>query len=113
MEIYEMRYSLIWMFLLTVAVPVGEIGTVSAGEALAEDKIRVLLITGGHGFEEKPFYALIGAIPDVTYTTAAYPAGAELLRPELAKDYDVIVFYDMWAKGIREGIDRAHAEASQ
>ena len=95
-----MRYSTIWMLLLAWAVAAGSIRWVSAGEDLVENKIRVLLVTGGHAFEERPFFALFDAIPDITYTKAAFPAAAELLRPELAKDYDVIVFYDMWAEGI-------------
>jgi len=60
----------------------------------------VLLITGGHGFEQVPFFALFDAIPDVEVTRATYPTAADRLRPELANAYDAIVFYDMWTKGI-------------
>ena len=60
--------------------------------------IRVLIVTGGHGFEAEPFFAVFDAIPDVTYTKAEYPAAAELLKPDLTDQYDVVVFYDMWSK---------------
>ena len=58
-------------------------------------KIRVLLTTGGHGFEAKPFYAMFDAMPNVRYTKAELPKQAELLKPGLEKDFDVIVMYDM------------------
>ncbi|MDP7017627.1 MAG: ThuA domain-containing protein [Pirellulaceae bacterium] len=84
---------------LAVIVGAGQFDS-AAGESIAEGKIRVLLVTGGHAFERKPFFSMFDAIPDVVYTEAAFPAAAELLRPELAREYDVIVFYDMWAQGI-------------
>jgi len=67
---------------------------------LKEGPIRILVITGGHGFEAKPFYALFNNIEDVEMTKIAYPQAAELFKPELAQKIDVIVFYDMWAKGM-------------
>jgi type 1 glutamine amidotransferase len=58
-------------------------------------KLRVLLTYGGHGFQEKEFFAMWDALPDVTYTKAPLPQSADLFRPGLEKDYDVIVLYDM------------------
>ncbi len=79
----------------------GAVGTIAAtGPSSDANRIRVLLITGGHDFEQQPFYALFDSMPDVVTTKTAYPAAADLFRPELAADYDVIVFYDMWAQGI-------------
>jgi type 1 glutamine amidotransferase len=60
-----------------------------------EGKIRVLVLTGGHGFQEQPFYAMFDAMDDVTYTKAQLPAEADLLRPDLTDSFDVLVFYDM------------------
>ncbi len=71
-----------------------------AAEKLDEGKIRVLVVTGGHGFEAEPFHALFDAIPDITTHEATYPAVADALKPDLADKFDVIVFYDMWAQGI-------------
>ncbi|MHB0958998.1 MAG: ThuA domain-containing protein [Pirellulaceae bacterium] len=64
-----------------------------------DEKIRVLLITGGHDYEEKQFHAAFDAIPDVTTVTATLPEAAAQLTPELADKIDVIVFYDMWVAG--------------
>jgi type 1 glutamine amidotransferase len=71
---------------------------VQAGQTPNEVKIRVLLITGGHGFEHGPFLTLFESIPDVRVTEATYPDAADLFTTDLAKQYDVIVFYDMWGK---------------
>ena len=69
---------------------------VEAAHEPAGGAVRALLVTGGHAFEEKPLMALFDAIPDVEVTHVAYPAAAEMLNPELAKEYDVLVFYDLW-----------------
>ncbi|HID76493.1 MAG TPA: hypothetical protein EYP56_10905, partial [Planctomycetaceae bacterium] len=66
-----------------------------AAQGPAEGKIRVLLTTGGHGFQAEPFYAVFDAMEDVTYTKAQLPQDAGLLKPGLEKKYDVIVMYDM------------------
>lgn len=60
-------------------------------------KIRVLLTYGGHGFDEKPFFAMFDALPGVSYTKAPLPESAERLKPGLEKDCDVVVMYDMFS----------------
>src|ERR1700692_1277215 len=60
-----------------------------------EAKLRVLLTYGGHDFQEKEFFAMWDALPGVTYTKAPLPQSADLFKPGLEKDYDVIVLYDM------------------
>ncbi|MBN1853310.1 MAG: ThuA domain-containing protein [Pirellulales bacterium] len=74
-------------------------GVQAAGQS-SQEKIRVLVVTGGHGFEEEPFAALFAAIPDIAATHTTYPSVAEKLAPPLTKDFDVLVLYDMWAQGI-------------
>jgi hypothetical protein len=69
----------------------------AGAEQPAVKKIRVLLTYGGHAFEEKPFFAMFDALPNVQYTKAPLPQSAGLLKPGLEKDYDVIVRYDMVA----------------
>jgi type 1 glutamine amidotransferase len=59
-------------------------------------KINVLVVTGGHGFEHKPFYNVFDSIPGITYDTLTQPqANALIASPEVNK-YDVLVFYDMF-----------------
>jgi uncharacterized protein len=70
-------------------------GELSAADAPAEKKIRLLVTYGGHGFEEKPFWAMFDAMPNVTYTKSVMPKDAAKLKPGLEKEVDVIVMYDM------------------
>ena len=61
-----------------------------------QKKIRVLVITGGHGFNRQPFYDVFNSIPSITYDTLVQPqANALIASPEVNK-YDVLVFYDMF-----------------
>jgi type 1 glutamine amidotransferase len=76
------------------AVFAGSFAPAAAEDAPAK-KIRVLLFTGGHDFEVKPFYEMWDALPGITYTRATMPKDAGLLKPGLEKEYDVVVTYDM------------------
>lgn len=69
-----------------------------AAQAAETKPLRVLLTFGGHGFQQKEFFAMWDALPGVTYAKAEMPKDADLLKPGLEKQYDVIVLYDM-AKG--------------
>lgn len=60
-----------------------------------QKKIKVLIVTGGHGFKHKPFYEVFNSIPSIAYDTLVQPqANALIASPEVNK-YDVLVFYDM------------------
>ncbi len=88
------------LLILLCALP-GTVRLVGAAEGgvSQEGKIRVLVVTGGHAFDERPFYDIFESIPDVAMTRATLPEAADFLRPELADRYDVVVFYDMWKEG--------------
>lgn len=77
----------------------GTEGTDPLSASLADEatgkKVRVLVTYGGHGFDEKEFWALFDAMPDITWNKAELPKQADLLRPGLEKQYDVLVMYDM------------------
>ena len=57
--------------------------------------LRVLLTYGGHGFQQKEFFAMWDTLPGITFAKCELPKDADLLRPGLEKQYDVIVAYDM------------------
>ena len=82
------------ILLLAIAAALAA-GTVLAQQPAEQGKIRILLTTGGHGFEAEPFYAAFDAMPDVKYTKAELPKDAGLLKPGLEKKYDCLVMYDM------------------
>jgi type 1 glutamine amidotransferase len=58
-------------------------------------KIRVLVVTGGHDFENDAFFKLFKDNPDITYQAVEHPNAHALLKADAAKAYDVLVAYDM------------------
>ena len=67
---------------------------------LQEGPIRVLVVTGGHPFEEATFFGMFDSMKDVQIERATVPKDAARLSPALADRFDVIVLYDMWTRGI-------------
>jgi hypothetical protein len=61
----------------------------------ANGKLRVLVVTGGHEFEHDPFFKLFSDNPEITFRAVEHPQAHALLRPEAAKEFDVLVAYDM------------------
>ncbi|NQU23316.1 MAG: ThuA domain-containing protein [Candidatus Nealsonbacteria bacterium] len=90
-----MKYLISILLALTVSFSAATAASAQETTASAQEKIRVLLTFGGHGFEQEPFFAMFDAMKDVEYTKAPMPASADLLKPDLKKKYDVIVMYDM------------------
>jgi uncharacterized protein len=58
--------------------------------------INALVITGGHGFQAEPFWAIFDSFEDFSYDAVTFPDAFKHLSVEGAKDYDALVFYDMW-----------------
>ncbi len=58
-------------------------------------KIKVLIVTGGHDYFRKPFYAAFDAIPSISYDTIVHPEANKLIASSEIDRYDVLVFYDM------------------
>ncbi len=59
-------------------------------------KLRLLVVTGGHGFERLPFLALFESLTNTTFRVVEHPSADALFRPEATNQYDVVVFYDLW-----------------
>lgn len=59
-------------------------------------KIKVLVITGGHGYERRPFYNVFNKISSITYDTLVQPEANVLIASSGINKYDVLVFYDMY-----------------
>lgn len=59
--------------------------------------IRVLVITGGHGFNTEEFNDMLsGLAPEISYQVAELPGAYDMFLPENRGRYDVLVFYHMW-----------------
>ncbi len=67
----------------------------AAGE---QGKLRVVVITGGHGFNRNEFFKIFQGHDDIEYREVVQPKANDLYTPEARKTYDVIVMYDMWQK---------------
>lgn len=61
--------------------------------------MNVLLVTKGHPFEKGPFFELFDDLDGIEYTHVEQPAAQVFFDPDLARDYDAFVCYDM--PGIR------------
>lgn len=64
-------------------------------DPFTSQKIKVLVITGGHGFEHASFYNVFNAIQDIAYDTLVQPQANELIASSNVNQYDVLVFYDL------------------
>ncbi len=69
---------------------------VSTSLFAADGKTRVLVVTGGHDFEKEPFFRLFKDNPDITFKAVEHPNAQVLLKADAAKDWDVLVLYDMY-----------------
>src|SRR5438067_12156120 len=59
------------------------------------ERVNVLVVTGGHPFEEEPFLATFDALPGITWQHAPVPGAREYFRRERTGEFDAIVCYDM------------------
>ncbi len=63
--------------------------------AKPEKKIKAVVVTGGHSFEEKPFFSLFEGYDDIAYVRADQKDHSEILEDISGWDYDVIVLFNM------------------
>jgi type 1 glutamine amidotransferase len=97
-----MKRALTLLLLAAVAL------ATAALPARAADKIRVLVVTGGHAFEQPQFLKVFEDNAEITFNAVAHPAGKDAagqpdpfeqaIAPDAAGAFDVLVLYDMWQK---------------
>jgi len=69
---------------------------VTASSLLAEaPTFNILIVTGGHGFDQPNFYKMFDEMPNIRYDKAELPKEMDLLAPGLEKKYDLLLTYDM------------------
>lgn len=88
-------------WILTVAAALAA-AIVAAGLDAAEkapaQKIKVVVVTGGHGFEQKEFLAVFEAMDGIEFVHAPQKDDSELFEDVSDWKYDVILFYNMGQK---------------
>jgi acetyl esterase/lipase/type 1 glutamine amidotransferase len=57
-------------------------------------KLKVLVVTGGHGFQAAPFFKMFDDDTGITYTAAKQDKAAEAYDRSDLYDYDAVVLYD-------------------
>ncbi|GAB3114214.1 ThuA domain-containing protein [Aestuariicella hydrocarbonica] len=60
-----------------------------------QSQTRLLLSVKGHPYDRDAFFDLFEGMPAVSYTTVEQPASQAFFAPELAKQYQLHVLYDM------------------
>jgi type 1 glutamine amidotransferase len=60
-----------------------------------EKRLKVVVITGGHGFQREPFFKMFDAIEQIDYVESLQKDHSELFEDISEWDYDVMVFYNM------------------
>ena len=60
-----------------------------------KEKIRTLIITGGHEFERESFFAMFNSFPDITYHEIEQPEANQAYASPMIDSVDVLIFYDM------------------
>lgn len=68
------------------------------GIAFSEETLNIVVATGGHGFEEKPFYEMFDGFDDIKCTFVELKDESELFEDITNWPYQVIVLYNMSQK---------------
>lgn len=90
MRISFQQFLCFYLFLLGVCSCVAQ-------SSSASPPVRVLVITGGHTYEETAFRDMFSSMKSLSVTYAVLGGEAEKkLKSDRAKDYDALVFYDMY-----------------
>jgi type 1 glutamine amidotransferase len=61
----------------------------------ADSKIKVLLVTGGHGFQTNAFFRVFKANPEITFTNVVQAKTSTAYDRDDLLSYDCVVLYDM------------------
>lgn len=76
---------------LLAGIAVG--GAVRAAESA--DQVKVLILTGGHGFERDAFFKVFRENPEIRFTEARHLRDADAYERADLTGYDAVVLYDM------------------
>lgn len=63
--------------------------------SVSAKKLNILVITGGHSFDEKPFFEMFNSFENINYISLLQPKANAQLGTIDPKTFDAVVFYDM------------------
>tara|TARA_R110002050_G_scaffold177889_1_gene311071 strand:- start:15887 stop:16657 length:771 start_codon:yes stop_codon:yes gene_type:complete len=61
-----------------------------------EGNIRILIVTGGHGFDRPAFFEMFNSMKNIEWVESVQPEAQKMFGEETINDYDILVFYDMY-----------------
>lgn len=68
---------------------------ITASMSASAKKYNILVITGGHSFDEKSFFEMFDSFQDISYTELKQPEANAQLGTIDPRTFDAVVFYDM------------------
>jgi uncharacterized protein len=72
-------------------------GLLSAVAYSQPDRIRVLVVTGGHDYNQSTFNGLFESMSGtISYKIVPFPDAFSMFTPQKRNEFDVVVFYHMW-----------------
>ena len=74
--------------------------------------VNVILVTGGHSYDTVQFFKLFDSLTEIEYTHFSQPEANKAIADEKWKEFDVLVFYDMW-QNISEQEKQAYMEMTR
>ena len=74
--------------------------------------VNVMLVTGGHSYDTIQFFQLFDSLDEIEYTHFPQPEANKALADKKWKNFDVLVFYDMWQQ-ISEKEKQAYLEMTR
>ena len=85
----NMRLRFFWLLMAALLSP-------GLAVQAADPKIRVLIVTGGHGFDKDAFFDVFKSNPHIAFTHAAHgKTNADVYERQDLLSYDAVVLYDM------------------
>ena len=84
-----MKTRMLFVILLTTLIG----GVLLAAEG--GEKLKALIVTGGHGFEREPFFKMFADNPEITFIEAKQGKSSDAYDRDDLLTYDVVVLYDM------------------
>ena len=91
------RIQFLLVALLVCASALSRTALLAAETASDQDKVRVLVVTGGHDFEAEPFLQVFKDNPRITFEAVAHPQAHARFKADATAKFDVLVLYDMWS----------------
>jgi len=63
--------------------------------SIQEEKLKALIVTGGHSFDREAFSAMFDSFGNMEWTEISHPGALDYFGSKEIRTYDAVVFYDM------------------